>query len=207
MLIVTIGWLVSVLAAQSATKEIWHWILYILAVLFILFFRHLLKIEVDKLDEHRELIPRLHRRFDIFFGVVLFGIFIFSGWDVVSTAKQRQQLIQDTKFSMIDEQEIRNAVDQGHKVLVKVGADWCLTCKYNDAFVFEATSIAELLEKHQVAVYEVDWTHYDAQVLHFMQKYGRAGLPFYVLFSPKFSEGIVLPELPDVYELETLLEM
>ena len=29
----------------------------------------------------------------------------------------------------------------------------------------------------------------------FMKKYGRSGVPFYVLFSPKLANGMVLPEI------------
>jgi hypothetical protein len=40
-----------------------------------------------------------------------------------------------------------------------------------------------------------------------MQKFGRHGLPFYVLFSKAYPNGVVLSELPSAEELSVLLEM
>ena len=84
---------------------------------------------------------------------------------------------------MLDMAKIDDMVAQGHKVLVKIGADWCLACKYNDIFAFNIEHIQDALVNNGVNVIEIDWTNYQTGVLNFMQKFGRRGLPFYVLFS------------------------
>ena len=102
---------------------------------------------------------------------------------------------------------INEYVDDGYKVLVKIGADWCLTCKYNDKFILNSEFIQDSIKSNNVIVMDVDWANYNEQVLQFMQKFGRQGLPFYVLFSQKFKDGIVLPEILDKYEFNNLINM
>ena len=46
-------------------------------------------------------------------------------------------------------------------------------------------------KNNNVVVIDVDWTEYQPQVLKFMQKFGRSGLPFYVLFSKRYPDGTV----------------
>ena len=109
----------------------------------------------------------------------------------------RRKEVAAVSGTVIEKDEIAQALKAGEAVVVKVGADWCLTCKYNDFTVFDNPMVEELLQYHKVKVVNVDWTNYNAEVLAFMKRYGRSGLPFYVLFSRKYPDGIVLPEILD----------
>ena len=53
---------------------------------------------------------------------------------------------------------------------------------------------------------KVDWTNYNKEVLDFMAKYGRKGLPFYILYTPLMRDGLVLPEIFTSRELENILQ-
>lgn len=206
MLMITLGWLVSVLAAQSSSAEIWHWTAYILLVLILLFFRKTFRGEIDKLPS-RQIARVLYRRIDLIFGLLILGLFIVSVSDASLAVSRRRDVVAQTKLTEIDPDVIAENVRLGNKVLVKVGADWCLTCQYNEAFVFDVEYIADVLLRYNVRVFEVDWTQYNSEVLQFMGKFGRRGLPFYVLFSPAFPDGIVLPEMLRAEELQALVEM
>lgn len=52
---------------------------------------------------------------------------------------------------------------------------------------------------------EVDWTSYNPEVLAFMKKFGRQGLPFYVVFSPMVPDGMVMPEVLSERTLSKIL--
>lgn len=91
-------------------------------------------------------------------------------------------------------------------MLVKIGADWCLTCGYNDVSVFNTVAAQDMFERYGVVVIEVDWTGYNRVVLEFMEKYGRRGLPFYIVFSPKIPQGLVLPEIMSDESFKRILE-
>lgn len=206
MLILTICWLISLLVAQTSFSQLWHWLGYVITFLISLSFRKTLLVEVDKLDRNDFKII-LKRRFNIVFAVIVLILMSVSMFDAVWAADKRKTEISQTKMTMLDTIKIDDMVAQGHKVLVKVGADWCLTCKYNDIFAFNVEHIQDALVNNNVNVIEIDWTNYQAGILNFMQKFGRRGLPFYVLFSSAYPDGIVLPEIIDVYELQTLMEL
>ncbi len=95
---------------------------------------------------------------------------------------------------------------QGKTVIVAVDADWCLTCRYNDVMVFKNPAVVQKLKSHQVAVINIDWTIGNPETAEFMKKYGRSGLPFYILFSPLVPDGMVLPELLNEQELNQLID-
>lgn len=206
MLVITLGWLFSILAVQTSFYELWHWLLYAVATFILLFFRKALKLEIDKL-ENREFVRILHRRSNIFFGVIFIILFTVSLYNAISSSRDKIKLTQETKSSIINMDNIQKQIKNGNKVIVKIGANWCLTCKYNDAFVWNSENISNAVKNNNVIVYEVDWTHYDKKVLEFMHKYGRSGLPFYIFFSAKFLEGFVLSEMPNQEDIYTLIDM
>lgn len=84
---------------------------------------------------------------------------------------------------------------KGKRVFVNMTADWCLTCKVNERLVFKDSEILELLRAKQVTLVLGDWTQRDDEITMFLSRYDRVGVPFYVLFSPQYPEGQVLPEV------------
>jgi suppressor for copper-sensitivity B len=206
MLLITLVWLVSVLASQTAAVELWHWAIYIVLALVVLFFYKTVRLEIDKVEDRQLIVPLLRRFGRIFWGIliVLIGVSLF---DVVQTAEKSRVVDNVSKVLTINEALIKENVAAGGPVLVKVGAGWCLTCRYNDALVFDEEAVQDMLTQKNVMIIDVDWTRYNAEVLKFMQKFGRHGLPFYVLFSKAYPNGVVLSELPSAEELSVLLEM
>jgi suppressor for copper-sensitivity B len=131
---------------------------------------------------------------------------VLSFIDVGYYAKDRQRFVEENYKTKLDLEYIEGLVRNGNQILVKVGADWCLTCKYNDLMTFDIDYIKDEFEKNGVFVIDIDWTRYQSDVLHFMQKFGRSGLPFYVLFSKKYPDGVVLPEIINYNDLSRLMD-
>ena len=111
----------------------------------------------------------------------------------------------ESRLTGIDYDLIEQKLAQGRNVLLEIKADWCLTCSYNDTFVLHKYNLKTWENVHNLDVITVDWTNYNKDVLEFMEKYGRKGLPFYLLFTPKMRNGIVLPELFSPDDLGLLL--
>lgn len=109
-------------------------------------------------------------------------------------SQQRRQTLSEKQVEL-SLPEITRYLKQGKTVLVAVEADWCLTCKFNDLTVLNNYALKDALRLHDVQVIEIDWTNYNEQVLKFMEAYGRKGLPFYIIYSPKVPNGMVLPEI------------
>lgn len=61
---------------------------------------------------------------------------------------------------------ITQALTQNDVVLVAIGADWCLTCKFNDALVLNNFALKDALRRYQVKMIEIDWTNYDAGIIN-----------------------------------------
>lgn len=89
------------------------------------------------------------------------------------------------------------AIEQhkGDLVLVDLTADWCLTCKVNERVVLESAEIQKYFKDHHVVLLRGDWTQKDENITRFLNKYRRAGVPFYIVFGPRNPNGQVLPEI------------
>ena len=94
-----------------------------------------------------------------------------------------------TKFS---EALIKPAVTDGKTVVVDVTADWCLTCKANKRRVFD--EIEDAMFVPNVLLLQADWTHADPAISAYLKEYGRAGVPFNIVYGPGAPQGIILSE-------------
>ncbi len=110
-----------------------------------------------------------------------------------------------TRLTGIDTALIEEKINQNHSVLLEISADWCLTCHYNAATVLTDKNLDYWQRIYKLDFIRVDWTNYNAETLQFMARYGRKGLPFYILYTPLMRDGIVLPEIFDENEIENKL--
>jgi thiol:disulfide interchange protein DsbD len=86
-------------------------------------------------------------------------------------------------------------LDQGHSVFVDFTAAWCITCKFNEANVLESAEVREAFKRHAIVKLKADWTNGDPAITKLLQKFGRPGVPLYVLYPGKNEEPIVFPEV------------
>lgn len=84
---------------------------------------------------------------------------------------------------------------QGRTVFVNMTADWCVTCKANEARVLSQAPFKDALAASD-AVYMVgDWTNVDPAITEFLEQHGAVGVPLYVVFRAGEPEGRVLPTI------------
>ena len=83
---------------------------------------------------------------------------------------------------------------KGHPVFLYFTADWCLTCKANEAGAIDRAEVRAAFKKAGVKVVAGDWTNGDPVITRFLEAHGRAGVPFYVWYQP----GKPPEELPQV---------
>jgi thiol:disulfide interchange protein DsbD len=96
---------------------------------------------------------------------------------------------------------------EGRPVLVVFTADWCLTCKVNEQTVLESDAVQGALEAGGYAVLEADWTRRDETIRRELARYGKAGVPLYLVYQPGAGEPQVLPELLSIERMLTALEV
>ncbi|OLA81592.1 MAG: hypothetical protein BHW58_04485 [Azospirillum sp. 51_20] len=121
-------------------------------------------------------------------------------------AARKEEQIRRDNLASITMEKVGQYVREGKTVIVTVSADWCLTCRFNDIMVFENPAIKQKIQNRGVVMLNVDWTVSNSETAEFMKKFGRSGLPFYVLFSPLVPDGMVLPEILSEQELKLLID-
>ena len=98
----------------------------------------------------------------------------------------------DDGWTKFNEALIKPAVSDGKTVVVDVTADWCLTCKANKRRVFD--EIEDAMFVPNVLLLQADWTHADPAISAYLKEYGRAGVPFNIVYGPGVPQGIILSE-------------
>lgn len=79
---------------------------------------------------------------------------------------------------------VQDQLKQGHPVFVYFTADWCLSCKVNEAAAIDRSEVRAAFDKAGVKVFAGDWTDGDPVITRFLESNGRAGVPFYLWYVP-----------------------
>ncbi len=93
------------------------------------------------------------------------------------------------------EEAIAKALANGSIVFVDFTADWCITCKVNERIAIDVVSTQTLFEREGVVFMVADWTLEDEAITKALTRFGRVGVPLYLVYRPDLSEPIVLPQL------------
>lgn len=93
------------------------------------------------------------------------------------------------------EKKLANLRAQGRPVFAYFTADWCLTCKVNEAAAIDTDATRDAFAKKNVAVLVGDWTDGDATLGRFIEQHNRAGVPLYLYYAPGAAEPRVLPQI------------
>lgn len=91
----------------------------------------------------------------------------------------------------------------GKPVFVWFTADWCVTCKVNEAAAIERESVREAFEEAGVVTIVGDWTVRDEGITAFLTQQGAAGVPLYLWYAPGASAPEQLPQVLTPELLET----
>jgi thiol:disulfide interchange protein len=92
------------------------------------------------------------------------------------------------------EAAVARELARDHPVFVYFTADWCLTCKVNEAAAIDRDEVRDAFKKAGVKVLAGDWTNGDPAITRFLESRGRAGVPYYLWYAP----GRQPEELPQV---------
>lgn len=81
-------------------------------------------------------------------------------------------------------------------VFIDVTADWCLTCKANEAAVLDDDDFIRAMDSLNIALVKADWTRETPEVNALLQSMEKSGVPAYAIYpAGDASRQIVLPEL------------
>ena len=88
----------------------------------------------------------------------------------------------DGSWEEFDPGRITGLVADGRVVFVDVTADWCLTCKVNDAVVFATDPVSGQFATPDVVPMRADWTRPDDAIARYLAGFGRYGIPFNAVY-------------------------
>jgi len=84
---------------------------------------------------------------------------------------------------------------EGRPIFVDFTAAWCVTCKVNEKVVLNKAKTQKLFEDTNTAFLVADWTNKNDVIAAELAKYGRAGVPLYLVYSNNSVKAEVLPQV------------
>lgn len=84
---------------------------------------------------------------------------------------------------------------EGRPVLVNYTAAWCVSCQVNDQVALSTRPVAEALTRNNAVYLKADWTKRDPQIAEELARFGRAGVPLYLVYGAKGGDPAILPSL------------
>ena len=94
-----------------------------------------------------------------------------------------------------DEAKLATLRAEGKPVFLYFTADWCLTCKVNEAGALADSDVTAAFDKAGVQWMVGDWTNADPAITRFLEANGRAGVPLYLFYAPGARAPQVLPQV------------
>jgi DsbC/DsbD-like thiol-disulfide interchange protein/cytochrome c biogenesis protein CcdA len=100
------------------------------------------------------------------------------------------------------EEAVAMEMKNGQPAFVYFTADWCLTCKANEAGAINREAVQDAFNAAGVRVLAGDWTNGDPEITRFLESRGRAGVPLYLWYEP----GREVEELPQILTPSMLID-
>lgn len=90
---------------------------------------------------------------------------------------------------------LTQARTSGQPVFLYFTADWCLSCKVNEAGAIDRAEVQAAFAKAGVRVIVGDWTNGDPAITRFLESRGRSGVPLYLWYPSRGGQPRELPQI------------
>ena len=125
-------------------------------------------------------------------------VLTYSFWKKPSESLQWEKFNKNRLNTYINNKEI---------IFLDITADWCITCKFNKLTTLDTDEIKVFFNKNNVRLVQADWTRRDDDILNFLKRYNKYGIPFNIIYGPKNLDGIVLSEILTKETVKTNLNL
>ena len=132
------------------------------------------------------------------------GILALPGEEAMNSQKMANTSAATLPSEPFSETRLSELRASGQPVFAYFTADWCITCKANEAAAIQRSETAQVFKAANVSVLMGDWTRPDPDISRFLEKHGRAGVPLYLFYAPG-EEPVVLPQILTVATLTDLV--
>lgn len=111
--------------------------------------------------------------------------------NAISTSTQRKL----TSASTFSPNALAKARATGKPVFVYFTADWCLSCKANEAGAINRAAVQTAFDKAGVVTLVGDWTNGDPVITRTLAEHGRNSVPLYLWYDPGAAKPEILPQI------------
>jgi thiol:disulfide interchange protein DsbD len=125
--------------------------------------------------------------------------------DQVNDGKLTSGISEHSKHIKYSKDQLERAIKEG-PVFVNFTAAWCVTCKVNEIGALNSKRIAGTFNEKELTYMVADWTNEDPQITEALERYGRAGVPLYLLFAKNSLSPVVLPQILTIDVLLSALD-
>jgi len=84
---------------------------------------------------------------------------------------------------------------QGRVVLVDYTAAWCVSCQVNDRLALSTPRVTGAFKASGAVLLKADWTRRDATISADLARFGRAGVPLYLVYPADGGAPAILPSI------------
>ena len=102
---------------------------------------------------------------------------------------------EELSWTSFDNNELERYIRNDEIIFVDITADWCITCQVNKLTTLNSSEIKSYFNNEKITLIRGDWTNRNQEILSYISKYGKFGIPFNIIYGPLNKGGIVLSEL------------
>ena len=118
--------------------------------------------------------------------------------------KSSKSLNIEYQWEEFNAQILESYINNNEKIFLDFTAEWCINCKINKKLVIDDKEVRQFFKQNNIKLIRGDWTFPDEEILIFLKKYQRYGIPFNIFFSEKYPNGYLFSE---VLNKNTLLKV
>lgn len=144
--------------------------------------------------------------------VFLFALWFFVCKPLVTNAvearakAQAEMSLDEDGWYLYSEKTLEALSKENRPIFIDVTADWCLTCKTNEAVVLSGDAAKTVLSNANAILVKADYTLENSEVTKLLQKLGKSGVPAYAVYRPVSGKWNVLSEILTVEAIENALK-
>lgn len=92
------------------------------------------------------------------------------------------------------DQKLNALLASGQHVFVNMTAAWCITCLVNERTTLSTGAVRDAFASKRITYLKGDWTNRNPEITRLLEKFGRSGVPLYVLYRAN-AEPVLLPQI------------
>jgi thiol:disulfide interchange protein len=126
------------------------------------------------------------------------------GWNIVKAVQEEEQAYQtpsgaisseeDSEWIPFSAKKLAELREKNVPVFIDFTAKWCLICQANK-IILNGEEVERKFAEQGVVKMRADWTKNDPEITQELQKFGRSGVPLYLMYGPNKKEAEVLPQV------------